>query len=95
MANVASWRVEVVYATPARQEVITVSVPPGATVEEAIRASRMMEIFPEIDLSRQQVGVYGSPVALRDLVRDRDRVEIYRPLTADPKEARQRRARKK
>ena len=83
------------YATPTRQEVITVLVRPGTTVEEVIRASDILRRFPEIDLAQQLVGVYGTPVGLRDTVQDRDRIEIYRPLRAEPKEARRRHVRKK
>ncbi len=87
-----TWRVEVVYATPARQEVTEVSVRPGATVEQVIRASGLLARFPEIDLTRQRVGIFGETARLQDAVRNGDRVEIYRPLVADPKEARRKRA---
>jgi putative ubiquitin-RnfH superfamily antitoxin RatB of RatAB toxin-antitoxin module len=92
MSAARTWRVEVAYATPSRQEVIEVTVPPGATVEQVIRASGVLERFPEIDLAHPCVGIFGERVHLRDPVRDRDRVEIYRPLIADPKEARRARA---
>ena len=88
----ATWQVEVAYATPERQELMVVTVRPGTTVEQAIRQSGMLARFPEIDLSRDPVGVFGERVGLRDPVHDRDRVEIYRPLIADPKETRRRRA---
>jgi putative ubiquitin-RnfH superfamily antitoxin RatB of RatAB toxin-antitoxin module len=92
MTRENGWHVEVVYATPSRQEVIGLTVPPGASVEQAIRESGLLEIFPEIDLARNRVGIFGEIAGLRDPVRDGDRVEIYRPLRADPKEARRRRA---
>lgn len=85
-------RVEVAYATPARQEIIEVTVPAGATVEQAIRASNMLNRFPEIDLAQNRVGIFGDPASLQDNVAEGDRVEIYRPLLADPKEARRQRA---
>jgi putative ubiquitin-RnfH superfamily antitoxin RatB of RatAB toxin-antitoxin module len=88
----ALWRVEVAYASPSRQEVIEIGVPPGATVEQAIRASGILERFPEIDVTRQRVGVFGEIARLDDPVHDGDRVEIYRPLIADPKQARRQRA---
>jgi hypothetical protein len=88
----AGWRVEVAYATPSRQEVIELTVRPGASVEQVIRESGLLERFPEIDLARSRVGIFGEIAGLRDPVRDGDRVEIYRPLLADPKEARRRRA---
>ena len=92
MSAEAVWRVEVAYATPSRQEVIELAVHPGATVEEVIRASGLLQRFPEIDLVRQHVGVFGEKARLQDQVHDRDRVEIYRPLIADPKQARRARA---
>jgi hypothetical protein len=88
----AGWRVEVAYATPSRQEVIEIPARPGATIEQVIRESGLLERFPEIDLARSRVGIFGEIAGLRDPVRDGDRVEIYRPLLADPKEARRRRA---
>lgn len=87
-------QVEVVYATPARQARFTVALAPGGTVADAIRESGALEAFPEIDLSMNRVGVYGSLVKLTRPVRAGDRIEIYRPLPADPKEARRRRARR-
>ncbi len=87
-----TWRVEVAYATPARQEVIEVSARPGATVEQVIRASGLLVRFPEIDLTRQRVGIFGETARLQDAVHNGDRVEIYRPLVADPKEVRRKRA---
>lgn len=87
-----TWRVEVVFATPSRQEVIEMPVRPGTTVEQAIRESGILEQFPEIDLARHRVGIFSELAGLQDPVRDGDRIEIYRPLQADPKEARKRRA---
>jgi uncharacterized protein len=85
--------VSVAYATPERQQVLELSVPPGSTAEDVVRASGILELFPEIDLTRQAVGIYGRLVDLGDPVRAEDRVEIYRPLIADPKEVRRQRAR--
>lgn len=92
MKREAGWHVEVAYATPSRQEVIELTVRPGASVEQVIRESGLLERFPEIDLARSRVGIFGEIAGLRDPVHDGDRVEIYRPLLADPKEARRRRA---
>jgi uncharacterized protein len=92
MSAEQTWRVEVVYATPTRQEIIEVSVRPGATVEQVIHASDLLARFPEIDLTRQRVGIFGEIARLQDAVHDGDRVEIYRTLVADPKEARRKRA---
>ena len=87
--------VEVAYGTPARQRVRALQVAPGTTVEDAIRASGVLEEFPAIDLEHAAVGVYGERVTLAERVQDGDRVEIYRGLRADPKEARRQRARRR
>lgn len=86
--------VEVVYALPGRAVLARVEVPAGATLREAIGRSGLLEQFPEIDLARNRVGVFGRLRALDQPVAPGDRVEIYRPLAADPKERRRRRARK-
>ncbi len=86
--------VEVAYARPDQQVIIPVRVPAGATLEEAIERSGVLERFPEIDLARNKVGVFGKPSKLSAGLRPGDRVEIYRPLIADPKEVRRRRARR-
>ena len=88
-------RVEVVYATPAKQAVTDVQLPDGATVRDAIVASGFLTQYPEIDLAAAAVGIFGERVTLDDLLEADDRVEIYRPLLADPKDARRRRARLK
>ncbi|MCZ7564239.1 MAG: RnfH family protein [Burkholderiales bacterium] len=87
--------VEVIYATPVKQERYPVEVASGATLAEAIRASGVLRAFPEIDLAVNRVGIYGTLVALERAVSAGDRIEIYRPLLADPKEARRRRARRR
>ena len=84
--------VEVVYALRERQALLTARVEPGATVEQAIRASGVLEAFPDIDLAKNKVGIFSKLVKLDETVRDKDRVEIYRPLIADPKEVRRKRA---
>lgn len=84
--------VEVAYARPDTQLILEVVVPEGATIEDALRASDVREHFPEIDLDAAKVGIFGK-LAKRDTVlKPRDRVEIYRPLIADPKEVRKQRA---
>lgn len=85
-------RVEVIYALPDIQPLFVVEVDPGTTVEGAIRASAVLEAFPDIDLARNKVGIFSKLVKLDERVRDRDRIEIYRPLIADPKEVRRKRA---
>lgn len=87
--------VQVAYALPQVQRVISVDVPKGATIEDAIRASGILDEFPEIDLATQRVGVFGKLSTLDAEVRRGDRIEIYRPLIADPKEVRRRRAAQK
>lgn len=86
--------VEVAYALPEKQYLQRVKLDEGATVEEAIRASGLLELRSDIDLSKNKVGIYSRPVKLTDVVNDGDRVEIYRPLIADPKELRRQRAEK-
>jgi putative ubiquitin-RnfH superfamily antitoxin RatB of RatAB toxin-antitoxin module len=88
-------QVEVVYALPDGQTVLSVQLPAGATVAEAIAASGICGQHPEIDLARQAVGVFGRRVSLDRPLRPDDRVEIYRSLTADPKTSRRRRAAKR
>ena len=88
-----SFTVEVAYALPEEQTVLTLRVEPGTTVREAIHRSRLLERYPEIDLETQKVGVFSKPVGLDTALRPKDRVEIYRPLKVDPREMRRRRAR--
>jgi hypothetical protein len=84
--------VEVVYALPERQVLRRVSLREGSTVGDALRESGLKGEFPEIDSLR--TGIFGRPVETDALLRDRDRVEIYRPLGTDPKAARRARATK-
>jgi putative ubiquitin-RnfH superfamily antitoxin RatB of RatAB toxin-antitoxin module len=85
----------VIYALASSEEVVTVKLPAGATAADAVRASGILERHPEIDLGRQKLGIYGKVVAAGATLADGDRVEIYRPLALDPKEARRRRALRK
>lgn len=87
-----SLSVDVVYALRERQELVSLRLPEGATVQQAIEASGLLQRFPEIDLGQNKVGVFSKLSRLDAPLRDRDRVEIYRPLIADPKEVRRRRA---
>ncbi len=84
--------VGVSYATPQRQIWLHVKVPEGSTVRDAIEASLVLDEFPEIDLDTQKVGVFGKVVKLTQTLNDEDRVEIYRPITADPKAVKRKRA---
>ncbi|SES82420.1 RnfH family protein [Thalassotalea agarivorans] len=86
--------IEVVYGTPTKQELLSLSVAQGSTVEQAIEESGIVDLFPEIDLATNKVGIWNRNAKLSDEVADYDRIEIYRPLIADPKEVRKRRAEK-
>lgn len=90
--SAANINVEVIFALPTQQPLLRVQLPEGATVGDAIRASGVLEAHPEIDLAKNKVGIFSKLVKLDEQVRDRDRVEIYRPLIADPKEVRRKRA---
>lgn len=86
----AGIRVEVAYALPGRQMILALEVPAGSTVRDAIEASGILSRFAEIDLERNRVGIFSKPVGLEQVLQEGDRVEIYRPLKADPKEVRRR-----
>ncbi len=83
--------VEVAYALPHEQLIVKLELVAGATVAEAITRSGLLQRFPEIDLSRHRVGIFGRLAQADDILRAGDRVEIYRPLSADPKVARRER----
>jgi putative ubiquitin-RnfH superfamily antitoxin RatB of RatAB toxin-antitoxin module len=91
----AELRVYVAYATPQREFIRPLRVGPGTTIGHAIEASGVLDSFPEINLVTQPVGIYSKKKTLETELRDGDRVEIYRPLIADPKESRRKRAAKK
>ncbi len=91
----AEIRVQVCYATPQRQYLKELAVPAGTTLGAAVKLSGLPAEVPEIDLERCRVGVYGKLKTSDAEVRENDRIEIYRPLIADPKEARRRRAGKR
>jgi putative ubiquitin-RnfH superfamily antitoxin RatB of RatAB toxin-antitoxin module len=91
----AKFQVQVCYATPERQILLDVIIPIGSTLHQAIDASGVLPQAPEIDLSVWRVGVYGKLKSLNAALHDHDRVEIYRPLIADPMESRRRRASKR
>jgi putative ubiquitin-RnfH superfamily antitoxin RatB of RatAB toxin-antitoxin module len=87
--------VEVAYARPDTQVILSLDVDESATVKEAIVMSGILEQFPEIDLEKNKVGIFGKLTKLDQTLREKDRVEIYRPLIADPKASRKKRAEKK
>lgn len=84
--------VEVAYATQTQQKLIAVKVAEGSSVEDAIKKSGILQYFPEIDLASNKVGIFSKACKLDTVLREKDRVEIYRPLIADPKEVRRQRA---
>lgn len=84
--------VEVIYALPKKQEIIALRLPQGATVRQAVEASGLLQKYPEIDLAKSKLGVFAKLSKPDTALRDKDRVEIYRPLIADPKEVRKQRA---
>jgi hypothetical protein len=87
-----SIQIEVAYAKPERQDVIRLQLPAGSTIAQAIEASGLAQRYPEIDLAKTKVGIFGKLSRMDTALRERDRVEIYRPLIADPKEVRKQRA---
>ncbi|HET8816592.1 MAG TPA: RnfH family protein [Pseudidiomarina sp.] len=84
--------IEVAYAAPERQQIIPVRVAAATTVKECIVQSGICAVFPEIDLNEQKVGIWSKTVKLDHCPREGDRIEIYRPLIADPKAVRRKRA---
>lgn len=87
-----SIQLEITYAKPDRQEIVSLKLPEGSTIQQAVEASGLLQRHPEIDLAKAKVGIYGKLSRMDTVVRERDRVEIYRPLIADPKEVRKQRA---
>ena len=101
MKDIELITVEVAYALPHRQQLLALKVAPGTTAYEAVRQSGIVQQFPEIDLENVKMGIFGQALGTKGLnppktyvLEAGDRVEIYRPLTVDPKEIRNRRAAK-
>lgn len=88
-------RVSVIYAEPGRVFSIDLALPEGSAVADAIERSGIHDAIPGIDVREDRLGIFARKVSPDTVLRDGDRVEIYRPLTIDPKEARRRRAREK
>lgn len=88
-------KIEVAYAAPQDQRIFTVEIEVGSTIQAAIQRSGILAIYPEIDLTKQKVGIFSKSRQLSDLVNDDERIEIYRPLIIDPKEARRAKAKRK
>lgn len=87
--------VQLCYAAPLREVLRDLCVAPGTTIEQAIIQSGLLQDIPGIDLATQPVGIFGKKRPLDTVLRERDRIEIYRPLLADPKESRRRRSEKR
>jgi uncharacterized protein len=85
-------QIEVAYAQPHQQVVIALTVPAGTGVREAIERSGILARFPEIDLEKNKMGIFGKLAKADTVLHDQDRLEIYRPLLADPKDVRRSRA---
>ena len=84
--------VEVAYALPDKQSLISLEVEEGTTIKEAIEASGVLDTYDQIDLTRDKVGIFSKFATLDSVLREKDRVEIYRSLIADPKKVRKERA---
>jgi len=86
--------VEVIYALPNKQEIISIEVDSPCTVEQAIRQSKILEQYQKLELSEIKIGIFSKICKLTDRLHNFDRIEIYRPLIIDPKQARKNRANK-
>ena len=84
--------VEVIYALPDQQSLLEVELKKGQTAQDAIEASGVLIRHPELNISDMVIGLFGKKIKMTQPLRERDRVEIYRPLIADPKEVRKRKA---
>lgn len=94
MSNQGKIKVEVCYALPDKQTLLSLEVNSGDTIQSIIKQSGILELYPEIDLEENKVGIFSKLSKLSDTLHDGDRIEIYRPLIADPKEVRKQRAQK-
>lgn len=92
MAEVNLIPVEVAYALPDEQLILALEVEPDTTVEQTIKRSGILEKYPQIDLEKDKVGIFGKICKLNATLNAKDRIEIYRGLIADPKESRRQKA---
>lgn len=92
MSEPAPISVELIYAQPDEQQLLRLQLPPGSSVGAAIAASGLLQRYPQIDLRTQRVGIFSRLVTLDTHLHDGDRVEVYRALAVDPKDARRSRA---
>ncbi len=86
--------VEVAYALEKKQTLLELEVDKGTTLKQAIELSGIIDTYPQIDLTKDKTGIFGKIAKLDTVLREKDRVEIYRPLIADPKQVRKERAAK-
>ena len=91
-SNATVIRIEIAYARPDKQAILTLTVAAGTNVAEAIEQSAISDEFPDISIDPAAVGIFSRKVPMDQVLREGDRIEIYRPLIADPKEARRQRA---
>ncbi|MDC9714811.1 MAG: RnfH family protein [Gammaproteobacteria bacterium] len=84
--------IEVAYALPNKQTLLELEVDEGVTLQQAIEMSGILNIYPQIDLNKDKTGIFGKIAKLGTKLREKDRVEIYRPLIANPKQVRKERA---
>lgn len=92
MTNPETIEVELVYALPHEQTLLKFTVPAGTKVAEAVQQSGILTKYPNIDLTKNRIGIFGKLTKPDTILREHDRIEIYRPLIADPKEVRRKRA---
>lgn len=85
-------KIEIVYALPNEQTLLKLEVPQGSTIAEGVKLSGLLEKYPEIDVQKGKFGLFGKLSKVDTVLREKDRIEIYRPLIADPKEVRRKRA---
>lgn len=92
MATPDTFTVEVIYPLPHEQLLMKVRVPTGSSIRDGIQASGILTHYPELNLETLEAGIFGKLAKLDTPLRERDRIEIYRPLIADPKAVRKQRA---
>ena len=85
-------QIEVAYALENKQTLLKIEVEAGTTLKQAIELSDILVLYPQIDLTKDKTGIFGKIAKLNTILREKDRVEIYRPLIADPKQVRKERA---
>ena len=90
--SAAKIQIELIYALPHEQKILVIEVDENSNVEQAIKQSEILQRYPEIDITINKIGIFSKACKLTDILHDGDRIEIYRPLIADPKEIRKARA---